>query len=350
MPGPHLYQRKESEVWWWHARVDGKLVRRTTGQRDRAAALEAAAGAWLSECQRARVAVPAGTRVRLSQLVAVHLGDLRDRLQRGELTRGPRYYSDQEGALRRLALRWQDASEIGPGWERALADWHAEGASWRRLQVVADAARKFVRWAAEAGHLPAAPALRAPSAEDVTVEARERRPFSAGERDRFLAAVAKDDARAARIYTVLFWSACRKSDLERLTWRQVDLREGWLRFPPRQTKSRKRDQVVALHPRAAKALRAELAAQGKVVDPAAPVFGRFSFRARFAGWCAAAGIRDMEGLVPHHVARHTTATLAGDAGATLAELMALGRWVTPQMAARYMRVNARASKRALDRL
>ena len=46
----------------------------------------------------------------------------------------------------------------------------------------------------------------------------------------------------------------------------------------------------------------------------------------------------------------TTATLAGDAGASLAELMALGRWSSPQMAMRYMHENAKRSKAALKKL
>lgn len=280
---------------------------------------------------------------------ALYLADLKARIERSELQRGPRYYSDQEAALSRVAQRWTVCADVAPGWKDALGAWHTEGASWRTLQVVTVAARAFLRWAWTAGHLPTKPTLEAPGAEQATIEAQERRPFTARERDRFLAAVRKADPQAHRLYVILFYTAARKSDLERLTLRQIDWRTGFVQLPPRKTKSKKREQVLYLHPKALAALRAEVRAR-KVVDPDALVFGPINMRKTFAVALDAAKIRDREGLVPHHVTRHTAATLAGEAGATLAELMAFGRWTTPQMAARYMKIRAAQAKKAAERL
>jgi integrase len=348
VPGPHLYRRPDSEVWQCDYTVKGRAFRHSTGRRDRGEALEAATEAWLEACRRARVAVPEGVEIRLSRLVSLYLADLRGRIERRELTRYEKYADHAEAHLARVTDRWQRLADIGPGWEGALAEWHAD-VGWRTLQITTVTARGFLRWAKEQGHLAAVPELRAPSTEESNAEAEERLPLSETQRDALLKAIKKDDPRAWRIYVILFYSAARKSDLERLVWRQVDLDGGWLRFPPRQTKSKKRDQVVGLHPKAAAALKAERRAQGKI-DPAALVFGPFDFRVPFGRWLAAAGITDAHGLTAHHTARHTTATLAGEAGATLAELMALGRWSTPQIASRYMKVSARASKAALGRL
>lgn len=280
---------------------------------------------------------------------ALYLADLRVRLERRELTRGPRYYVSQEAALSRMAQRFTVCADVEPGWKDALKDWHAEGTTWRTLQIVTVATRAFLRWAWQAGYLPARPVLEAPKTEDVVLEEEERRPFTAQERDRFLREVRKLDPAAWRIYVILFYTAARKSDLERLTLRQIDWRSGFVGLPPRQTKGRTREQVLYLPAKALAAMRAEVRAR-KVVDPAALVFGPFSLRRVFARALDAAGIKDRKGLVPHHVTRHTAATLAGEGGATLAELMALGRWTTPGMAARYMKVRAALAKKAADRL
>jgi integrase len=349
--GPHLYLR--GATWWTNYTVAGEHIRLSTGQRDRGEAQEWALASFLEACRRARVAVPE-ERARaapLATVAALYLADLDRRLKRGDVTRNTLYYRNQETPLRvRVVPRWAFAHQVtGKEWTRALADWHADGAGWSTLQRTTVATRALLRWAAEAGYIAEEPRLGAPSSESATVEAKERRPFTARERDAFLRAATKADPRMGRIYTVLFWTACRKSDLERLALRQVDLRRGYVRFPPRQTKSKKRDQEVWLHPRAAKAIRAELR-ERRTVDPAALVFGEFDFRHEFPRVLAAAGVKDASGLTAHHSTRHTTATLAADEGATLAELMALGRWSTPQMAARYMKVNAERSKGALKRL
>lgn len=348
MPGPIVYERNESAVLWCHYTVAGRRHRHSTGERDRGKALEAATRAWLEAHARARVPVPASSSARLVDLCAAWTDDLKRRLDARELIRSARYHADAEFAIARVAQRWQTIDEIGRGWELALREWHQD-TGWRYLQIVTVFTRLFLRWAHAQGHLGAVPELRGPAAEDVAAEATERRPVTERQRDRILRELRKLSPRAARIYTVLFFTGARKSDLERLTLRQVNWRTGFVELPPRQTKSKARDQALWLHPRALAALRAEIRA-AKVVDPAALVFGRFDCARVWARALDAAGIKDRDGLTPHHVTRHTAATLAGDKGATLAELMAFGRWATPQMAARYMKVSALNAKKAGERL
>lgn len=348
MSGFHVYARPGTAVLWCNFTVGGQAQRVSTGERDPAAAHEAAARLYLEACQRARVPVPAGAiDASVAILCTRYLADLAGRIERRELVRNPRYHDDATAALARVAQRWGRLAEVGPGWEAALADWHAEGATWRYLQVVTVFTRAFLRWAVRLGLLPIEPRLHAPADEDVNAEAKERRPLSARERDAFLRALRGTSA--GRVYTIMFYTAARKSDLERLRLRQVNWRTGFVTLPPRQTKSRQRGQELYLHPKALAALRAEVR-ERQVVEPDALVFGPIDLRAAFKHALDAAGIRDRDGLVPHHVTRHTAATLAGDAGASLAELMAFGRWATPGMAARYMRVSAQRAKSAAERL
>lgn len=350
--GWHLYEREGSSVLHCHYTVAGKLIRHSTGERDRSRADEAAARAYLEAHIRARVPVPASSeREPLRRIGAAFLADLERRLERRELIRSPRYFKDAKFALARVTQRWTDIAEIGPGWKNALLDWHAEGTGYRYLQIVTVFARALLRWAEEAGHMHGVtmPKLRGPQGEDVSSEASERRPLSEDERDRVLAEIKKLSPRAHRIYTVLFYTGARKSDLERMQLRQIDWKSGFVKLPPRQTKSKARDQVLWMHPKALKAIRAEIATS-KIVDPEALVFGPFNSVRVWALALDKAKISDRDGLTPHHVTRHTAATIAGDKGATLAELMAFGRWATPQMAARYMKVNAAQAKKAGERL
>src|ERR1700730_2259175 len=183
----------------------------------------------------------------------------------------------------------------------------------------------------------------------VVAEQSPRRAMTEKERTKFLAEVKKISERAWRIYTILFWSAMRRSDLRRLTQRKINWKTKLFEFLPSKTKSGKEGQAIWLHPRVVRALKQEIAAR-KSLGLDDPIFSR-SFSLEHTGKKAmlAAGL-DMHGLTAHHVTRHTAATLAGDAGASLAELMALGRWSSPQMAMRYMHENAKRSKAALERL
>src|ERR1700730_3085927 len=95
----------------------------------------------------------------------------------------------------------------------------------------------------------------------VVAEQSPRRAMTEKERTKFLAEVKKISERAWRIYMILFWSAMRRSDLRRLTPRQINWKTKFVEFPPSKTKSRKEGQAIWLHPRVVRALEQEIGAR-----------------------------------------------------------------------------------------
>ncbi len=360
MAGYHLYRPKNgsgkvTEFWSVHFTVRGKLHRYATGECDRGKADVRAAQIYLEAHQRARAAVAPGAFDQLGDRQLAHvagsfLDQLDQRLKSGEIARNESYYGDADRDLRcHVLVRFHRAEEITTAaWDEACKAWHAEGLKWRSIQRLTVTARHALRHARDLGVIQSVPELRSPTREQVVAEQAERRAMTEDERDKFLRAVKKISKRAWRIYTILFWSAMRRSDLRRLTLRQINWKTSYAQFPPNNTKSKKEGQAIWLHPKVVSALKQEIAARDELpLDE--PIFPDFTLEHTAKKAMAAAGI-DTRGLTAHHVTRHTVATLAGDAGASLAELMALGRWSTPQMAMRYMHENAKRSKAALEKL
>lgn len=361
MAGYHLFKRingssKASPFWSVNFTIDGKLCRHATGERDRGKANVRAAAIYLEAHKQRHTAPPRGAFDQLGDRQLAHvagsyLDDVEGRLKSGELLRSESYHADAERDLRcHILLRFKRVEEITTAsWKAAASAWHAGGLKWRSIQRLTITARHVLRHASAMGMLPVVPELRSPKREMVVAEEAPRRAMTEKERRKFLIEVKKISERAWRIYVVLFWSAMRRSDLRRLTLRQINWKTKFAEFPAPKTKSKKEGQAIWLHPRVVRALRAEIATKKKLgLDD--PIFSRtFSVEKTGKKAMKAAGL-DMHGLTAHHVTRHTTATLAGDAGASLAELMALGRWSSPQMAMRYMHENAKRSKAALEKL
>ena len=369
MAGYHLYKQrngsgKVSRFFSVQFTVAGEVVRRATGERDRGTADVRAAAIFLEEHRRAHVPVSApgfdqlGDR-QLAQVAALYLDDLKTKLEAKEINRAESYYDDAERDIRvHLVERFKRVDELTTKtWDAASKAWHGAGLKWRSIQRLTVTARHVLRFVAGLGMLGSVPELRAPKREQVLAEQAPRRAMTAAERTKFLAAVKKSSPRAWRIYVILFWSAMRRSDLRRLTLREINWKTGYINFPSPMTKSKKEGQQIWMHPKVRDALKAEIAELEKKtkkrparkVAPDELLFPQFTVDKTGRKAIAAAGL-DAKGLTPHHVTRHTTATLAGDAGASLAELMALGRWSSPQMAMRYMHENAKRSKAALKKL
>jgi integrase len=369
MAGYHLYKPtngsgKTSRFFSASFTVAGKLIRRATGERDRGRADVRAAALYLEAHQRARVPISApgfdqlGDR-QLAQVAALFLDDLKSRIESNEFSRAESYYDDAERDLRcHILASFKRIDEITTKkWDEAAKAWHASGLKWRSVQRLTITARHVLRFASGLGVLPSVPEIRAPKREQVIAEQATRRSLSKTELTKFLAEVKKISPRAWRIYTVLFWSAMRRSDLRRLTLAQINWSTGYIDFPAGKTKSKKEGQQIWMHPKVVAALKAEIAAlekgtkkkPGKKLERDQPLFPQFTVE-RTGKKAMIAAKLDLKGLTAHHTTRHTTATLAGDAGASLAELMALGRWSSPQMAMRYMHENAKRSKAALEKL
>jgi integrase len=360
MAGYHLYRPKNgsgrvSEFWSVHFTISGKLIRRATGKRDRGEADVRAATLYLEAHKKQRAApAPAafeqlGDR-QLAHIAGGYLDDLEKQLDAHELARNESYYDDADRDLRcHILQRFKRIDEItSAAWDDACRAWHSDGLKWRSIQRLTVTARHVLRYACRVVVIASVPELRAPAREQVVTEQATRRALTEKERRKFLAEVKKISERAWRKYVILFWSAMRRSDLRRLTLRQINWKTRFAEFPATKTKSKKEGQAIWLHPRVVAALKAEIASR-KHLELDEPIFGNFSLEKTGKKAMLAAGL-DMTGLTAHHVTRHTAATLAGDAGASLAELLALGRWSSPQMAMRYMHENAKRSKAALEKL
>jgi len=246
---------------------------------------------------------------------------------------------------------WRFVDEITTAaWEREkLRLHHSNGgplkfASIRHLTV---SLRKLLHNELELGRIENVPEIRPPSNKLVRQDEAPRRAYTEDEREAFLKAIKPGYARSWRFYTVLFFSLLRRGELFALTPRWVDFKNSWVRIPATDSKSGEVEEID-LHPRAARALRAELRAQ-KTVKADAPLFGEHDARKAFEHGITAAGI-DRHGLVPHHSTRHTGATMVGESTTDLLEIMAAMRVRSPQIAKRYLHIDAKRARRVMRKL
>jgi integrase len=165
---------------------------------------------------------------------------------------------------------------------------------WRSIQHLTTTVRKLLRHECELGWLESVPELRPPPNRLVRQEQAPRRAYSRAERERFLGAIKTPFPRSFRFYTVLFFSLLRRGELWALTPRWIDFAGERIRIPATDSKSGEAEEID-MHPRAAKALRAELRSRrGIALDE--PLFGKHDAREAFRhglakgkidphGWC-----------------------------------------------------------------
>lgn len=340
-----LYRRKGSPYWWADFLAAGKRYRVSTGERERDAAESRAVVLWSETKARAGDESGIGAIEQPLRQLAARLHA--EAKQRG---RAVSFASGIEGDLRLHILpRWTSIAQITSfAWEQAMIDLHASGQSWRSVQRIGKHLRHLLRFACRVGALASEPVIHSPPRADIVAEQADRRAMTEDERDRFLAYLARRKLwRTHRCYVVMFYAALRRSTVARMTPRWVNWKTHTLTVPPLGTRSR-RQTILWLHPKARKAIRAEMDASA-VTDPGRPIFGSFDHKGVF--WRAIDGLGiDRHGLTPNHVARHTAATLMGDARAGALELKAAGGWSTLETADRYTHSSAEASKRAFERL
>lgn len=340
-----LYRRKGSPFWWADFLAAGRRYRVSTGESERDAAQSRAVVLWAEA--KARTGDRSGIAA-LEQPIRQLAARLHaEAQQRG---RAKSYARDLEVDLRlHILSRWTSIEQITTvAWEQAMVDLHVEGHSWRSVQRIGKHVRHLLRFAVRVGALASEPVIHSPPRADIEGEQAERRALTEDERDRLLAYLARRRLwRTWRCYVVMFYVALRRSTVARMTPRWVNWKTHTLTVPPLGTRSRKRT-VLWLHPKARKAIRAEMDAN-PVTDPSAPIFGSFDHKGVF--WRAIDALKiDRHGLTPNHVARHTAATLMGDARAGALELKAAGGWSTLETADRYTHSSVEASKRAFERL
>lgn len=356
-----LTVRQDSPYWCWTSNILGKRARGTTRQpRDEQHKEEAgreAAAAWLAECARRGAPAEAGT---LELGTAILINQFAETaLQARARKRNPRYAAQLEtDLLKYVENRFPAVSQITPHtWQTWMDECHTRGRrpiKLRSVQRITSSANVFLRWCFDSGALQTLPVLPYPSGDEVAPETADRRALTADERDRLLIEIQRMDRRAWRIYTVLLYTGLRKSGLERLQDRWINWSTGYATFPARALKDKGKARRFYFRPNVLAAIQEEKDSWGSGVTPLT-VFGPFDYdgRGEKAGlfWraVAAAGIDD-HGLTAHHVCRHTACTLAAQAGASLADLMDLGGWSSPAMAARYMHLDGQGSKRAVELL
>jgi integrase len=370
--------RRKPGKRFWYARAtlpSGRRWEASTGiplEGDRGAAARRAAALYIDASQAGgrAGAVPASVseQLELVDLIAQYL-EHEEELYRGH--DGRHHGRIKTDLMRYIAPRWRRAEEITTdAWLEARGALHkAAGGPLgaRSIAHLANTLRHFLRWARERGVVQTVPEIESPKSKDQRSEQRGRAAMDAGQRDRFLRALTSmKEHRASRVYRALFYSLLRKGELEALTLRWVDWKEQVIRLPAEHAKSGEQEEID-LHPEVARAIRGELKARGKL-QPDDPVFGRFDYHQAntpdlqggiFGRACLRAkivklrsdGTVDFDGLTAHHVTRHSSATIAaGKRGTTLEELMAMARWRSPDMAARYLHPTVKAGRRASRRL
>lgn len=354
-----VYPRPDHGNWWVNFRLNGKRFRldtgvaRPRGDVNEAEATRKGAALWLAECGRQGVEAALPESIELDTLTMLGEwvdGPLADHARK----RNPRYAAQIETDIaRHVVPRFPLLTQITvDSWNQAQLDMQDEERplSLRTCQRVTVSLRLFLKFC-EKRRVLVGPKLETATAEEVAATQKDRRPFTKSERDRFLRSMRRLDDRAHRIYTALLYSALRKGASEKMLPRWIDWRTHYVTFPAGTLKNRK-PRSFYLHPLARQAIRAELAARGSL-DPDQPVFGRFDFDDHRQGlfWLAVRAAKIPEhGLTAHHVTRHTACTIAAQEGATFAELMALGGWRTPAMALRYMNIDGKLSRGAVERL
>lgn len=338
-------------IFYVHFFSGGRRFRLSTDTGDPDAAQTAAVEIW-SKASRAGK-LPRGQQDQLA--LELHVATWIEHLDHRAGEYGDGYAKRRRYDMGYL-VGWTSLSQITTAsWDLKMRELHAK-LGWRSLQHLANTLRHFLRWCEETIDGYKAPKILSPPSKLVRRTQSVRRAMTEEERDLFLATlltmgVRSDDKayalRAHRIYRVLFWSALRKGELEALCPSWVDDTEEIIRIPASDDKAA-RAEVVDLHP----VVKAALTEERALHNPLAlnsPLFGHFEFKELFRATITKAGI-SAEGLTPHHVTRHTCATLAAAAAPNLESIMAVGRWKSPQVAGRYLHPTLKAARAALRRM
>lgn len=346
-----LYERPNSPFWWVYFSIGGHTYRLSTGVElaSRGDAEKAAAGLLVKKYDTAGAAVvPEAIRqLNLKQLSEMWVEQL-------EKDRPAKFIERIATDLQYIEGHWARPEDVTTdSWEawtwapstKAAGPLHKSKKGplgWRSIAHLANTLRHFLRFCASKGAIASVPEIKSPPSKMQKGERAPRKAMDSEARGKFLAAVLElGEERAHRIYTALFETWVRKSTLEAMAPRWIDWKAETITLPPQFNKSRK-EKVIDLTPRAALAIKAQLAANaaarpgGAPVPLDEPIFGHFDFHQAkvrhrkkvdvedggvFGRACRKAGI-DGYGLTAHHTTRHSALTAAGGKpGATLAGLM-----------------------------
>jgi integrase len=236
----------------------------------------------------------------------------------------PGYVNRLEKELDRMSKFFPDLGDVTSKsfetyqlWLREQKTYAGFNTKWATVARHASYMKGLLAWATEEEVIKRpAPELWFPSRKQQEREAAYRRSMDVSERDRFLARLEEVNRESARWYTVAFFSAMRKSEIDSMTLRWLDFQRERICIPARNAKSGTDDGAIHLHPRAAQAIR-EQVGDVTVADKNRPIFGKRDRRLHYEKAIIMAVI-DPAGLPETHMTRHTRATQLAEKGGLLA--------------------------------
>src|SRR6266481_6998650 len=210
-----LYRREESAVWWVRFYINGKPVRRSTGEEDEGKAEVEAGKLWVEENTRAGKPVSVELRTELARLTVedaaaswlIWLNDHKDEHRDQWVSR---YEADlcylvpkspeEIAALKAKRPKdpiwqppWTYADEISTVlWERVKLDLHKPKGplGWNSIRHLGITLKALLRFACtELGAIESVPELAPPKLKLIRKEKRKRRAFTLEQREAFLTAL-----------------------------------------------------------------------------------------------------------------------------------------------------------------
>lgn len=371
---------KSGDIWQMRAFIkDGtgrtRKVRKSTGTADPAEADRVAGEIWVAESRRAGQPIPVEVaplaRVSVVDAGANWITTLEEREKAGEFREkyASRFNSDLDAHLIRM---WNFVDEIPydrpEAMEAALRKRHkankANGGSlgWNSIVRLAVSVRMLVEHCMRVGFLDKKPIpeLKSYLPESIgKLIEKEKRPVDAltrVERTRFLDALKKWNPHDGstlpkgthyRFYTTMHFTLLRRGEAWAITPAWIDSQAKLIRIPPDHSKSGEAEEIP-LHPKAASALKEQIAIRGSL-ERDLPIFGKINVRKAFAFAMKKAGIT-RKGITAHHHARHSAATIAAGETMDVLALQALGRWRSLRMVERYTHAKAERARPVISKL
>ena len=311
---------KRGNVWWMKRTVNGTLVRRSLGVRDkRAALLKEAEYVRSLELREAGVETFPETRCGDVDALATEY--------EGELRRRGRSATHIQGTLmrvRRLLEGARSLAEVNPKWIRQrLGTLHeTHGMSARTLNYYRTALHGFFAWLIQEERWEKNPV----AAVERMAQTEPKRPRRALDRAEIQQLIAAAPRERSLVYLLSITSGLRRGEMKMLTWADIDVARGVIKIHAARTKNRKSARQVV--PR--NVLETIAARRGDAREDAR-VFSSIPKVETLRKDLVAAGIEPVtsEGQVDFHALRVTYATLLARAGVPLAQAQRLMRHSTP---------------------
>jgi integrase len=368
---------KSGDIWQMRTFIKDhtgrtRKIRKSTGTADPAEADRVAGEIWVSESRRAGQPIPAevapGARVSVVDAGANWIAALEEREKAGEFREkyASRFNSDLDAHLIRM---WTYVDEIPydrpDAMEAALRKRHKANygsLGWNSLVRLAVSARMLVEHCMRVGFLDKKPLpeLKSYLPENVgKLIDKEKRPVDAltrAERTRLLNAVKSWDPHDGstlpkgthyRFYIVMHYTLLRRGEAWAITPAWIDPKTKLIRIPAAHSKSGEAEEIP-LHPKAAQALKEQIAVRGSL-ERDLPVFGKINVRKAFAYAIKKARITKA-GITAHHHARHSAATIAAGETTDVLALQALGRWRSLRMVERYTHPKVERARPVISKL